>query len=194
MSHMNKHMNWLSNLTKSDSGRTIALRSKLSVATINRQIGREELSAENVIAIARGYDQSPVEALALTGYITQEEATGVPQDAVGDLLTDQQLIRILASRIDDDEDAWAGTFTEVVEKGKSEDEPTPRRASDGGKYQLGNVSVFTPERSKDGESVRSQSDDDGTVRDFDWEPGTYAADGSIDEQEAREARGEDPID
>lgn len=37
-------------------------------------------------------------------------------------------------------------------------------------------------------------DDDGVVREFDYSPDEYAADSSINEQEEREKRGEDPID
>lgn len=40
----------------------------------------------------------------------------------------------------------------------------------------------------------SLPDDDGVVREFDYEPGEYAADSSIDEQAEREKRGEDLID
>lgn len=112
---MQTHMKWLRRLAGDDSGRAIAHKSRVSVATVNRQISKEEFSPETVIAIARGYGQSPVEALAQTGYLTAEEAVGVPQEAMAELLTDQQLIRALAQRVDDNEEAWSGTFTEVVE-------------------------------------------------------------------------------
>lgn len=115
MRHMKTHMQWLTRLTAGDSGRTIAQKAGASVATINRQIGKEEVTAENVILIARGYGQSPVEALTQTGYLTADEASGLPRESLADLLTDQELIRALALRVDDNEDAWEGTFTEVVD-------------------------------------------------------------------------------
>lgn len=173
MRHMKTHMQWLTRLTAGDSGRTIAQKAGASVATINRQIGKEEVTAENVIAIARGYGQSPVEALAQTGYLTADEASGLPRESLADLLTDQELIRALALRVDDNEDAWEGTFTEVVD----------------------NVSHLpSNDRVPPESEPRPDHEHDGTVRDFDWEPGTYAADNSTNEGKAREERGEDPID
>lgn len=43
-------------------------------------------------------------------------------------------------------------------------------------------------------SASLHDDDDGVVREFDYEPGEYAADSSPNEQEEREKRGEDLID
>lgn len=45
-----------------------------------------------------------------------------------------------------------------------------------------------------GPSASLHDDDDGVVREFDYEPGEYAADSSPNEQEEREKRGEDLID
>lgn len=115
MRHMNKHMQWLTRLTAGDSGRTIAQKAGASIATINRQISKEEVTAENVILIARGYGQSPVEALAQTGYLEAEEVTGIDREALASLLTDQELIRALALRVDENEGAWDNTFSEVVD-------------------------------------------------------------------------------
>lgn len=59
-----------------------------------------------------------------------------------------------------------------------------RRASRGGKGNLVNSSVSTPERSKNSECVLIADDDDGAVRNFDWHEGTYVADSTIDEGKA----------
>ena len=45
-----------------------------------------------------------------------------------------------------------------------------------------------------GPSASLHDDDDGVVREFDYDPDEYAADSSPNEQEEREKRGEDPID
>lgn len=45
-----------------------------------------------------------------------------------------------------------------------------------------------------GPSDSLHDDDDGVVREFDYDPDEYAADSSPNEQEEREKRGEDPID
>lgn len=115
MSHMEQHTRWFRTITGNDSGRAAAAKSGMSVATVNRQLAREELSAEMVIAIARGYGQSPVTALVETGYLEAGEANNFDMVDSPRLLTDQQLIRELARRVDSNEDAWAGTFDEVVE-------------------------------------------------------------------------------
>lgn len=93
------HLKWVKRLTRNASGRTIANQSRIPVATLNRQINKGIFTAEAVIAIARGYGESPVEALVATGYITSEEVTGVDEVSAPRLLTSQQLVQELARRI-----------------------------------------------------------------------------------------------
>lgn len=168
---MQKHMRWLIRLTKGDSGRTIAQKAGASIATINRQISKEEITAENVIAIARGYNQSPVEALAQTGYLTPEEASGMPREALAELLTDQEVIRVLAYRINEDEDAWKGTFTEVVEESQGGSQPSSQEERD---HISAPHLYVTPD----------SYDDDDTM------PEDAAAYGGPDEDKLKEERGE----
>ncbi|MGV3071520.1 hypothetical protein ACEE90_03625 [Corynebacterium phoceense] len=49
-------------------------------------------------------------------------------------------------------------------------------------------------RREAGAHVGTPDYDDGTVREFDYDPSEYAADSSPNEQKEREKRGEDPID
>lgn len=114
MGYMTTHKNWWNRISKGDTERAASQKSGVTTSTLNRQLSKGRLSAEVVIAIARGYRESPVEALAATGYLTPDEVTGIAADAAAQLLTDQQLIRELARRIDSNESAWAGTFDGVL--------------------------------------------------------------------------------
>lgn len=102
-------------LTGGDTERAASLRSKVTTSTLNRQLAKNELSADTVIKLCRGYGASPVAGLAATGHITEEEATGVPLDAISELLSDQELIRTLAYRVNMDPAAWFGTFGELAQ-------------------------------------------------------------------------------
>jgi len=121
-----EHGKWFERVTGGDSALNASKTAKprLNNATLSRQLNKGQISSENVIAIARGYGQSPVEALAQTGYLTPEEASGMPREALAELLTDQEVIRVLAYRINEDEDAWKGTFTEVVEESQGGSQPS----------------------------------------------------------------------
>lgn len=114
MSHMKPHENWFSRTTGNASGRAAADRAGIPPATLNRQLSRGHLTAETVIAIARGYDVHPVGALVATGYLTEDEGLSSPVEELAHLMSDQALLRILAMRIDDNPNAWAGTFDEVL--------------------------------------------------------------------------------
>ena len=85
---MTDHLKWIKGLVGNASGRAIANRSQISVATVNRQINKGVFTAEVVIAIARGYGESPVKALVATGYITAKEAIGINETSAAQLLTD----------------------------------------------------------------------------------------------------------
>lgn len=167
-----EHVHWFNRLTGNSSGKAAAEKADITVSTLNRQLANGRISAEYVIELARAYRASPVESLAATGYITQEEATGVSASAAAELLSDPELIRTLAYRINADPEAWFGTFGELA------DEP--------------NQKVVALRSNKDTGRVGAGSYD-GTVTE--WDPTqAHAADSSTDEQAAREERGEDPVD
>lgn len=171
MIHMTEHKEWFENLTKNASGRAAADLAGISPATVNRQLARNTLSAETVIALARAYGRSPVRALLETGYLLPEE-TGMPTpEELLQSLSDQQVIADVARRIDSEPAHWAGTFDEVVER-----ETTPH---------------LTPV--SDASASLHDDEDDGTVMEWD-DSIPHAADSSPDEQAEREKRGEDLID
>lgn len=120
MGYMESHKVWFSRLTDDASGRQAALLAGISVSTLNRQLAKDEISAEYVIALARAYGASVTGALMSTGYVTANE---IAQQEVADLvevLSDQALIRELARRIDSDPAAWFGTFGELADDSPSE--------------------------------------------------------------------------
>lgn len=170
MIHMTEHKEWFEKLTQNASGRAAADLANISPATMNRQLARNALSAETVIALARAYGRSPVRALLETGYLLPEE-TGMPSpEELLRSLSDQQVIADVARRIDSEPAHWVGTFDEVVERGSA-----PRLTP------VSDVSASLPD------------EDDGTVMDWD-DSIPHAADSSPDEQAERERRGEDLID
>lgn len=128
MVHMTAHEKWLNVISGGASRRQVAVRAGLSQSTFNRQANAGRFDAETVIAVAKGYDGSPVAALVETGYLAPEDA-GLDADDMIKLLTNQQLVRELARRVDDNADAWAGTFDVVVEDARAEesDRPQPGR-------------------------------------------------------------------
>ena len=68
-------------------------------------------------ATRRALDSEPaVEGLAATGYITHEEATGVSAAESADLLSDPDLIKTLAYRINADPAVWFGAFGELTDE------------------------------------------------------------------------------
>lgn len=169
--------------------------------TLLRQLERGYIPADNVIAIARAYGISIVDALVQTEHISEDEVdiVGVTQ-ALG-YATNQEMLDEMRKRVDPEAvrlfHGGDGTIaphfdqsTETTSAESQEDELASRR---GGKGTLGSSSTFTPERSKKDDEVLSTDEDDGTV--FDWDESLpHAADHTIDEGRAREERGEDPID
>lgn len=116
MSCMRDHNEWFRRTTNDASGRTAAAAAGIPIATLNRQLAKNHLSPEFVIAIARAYETRPVAALVQTGYLETSETGSMSADEVAELLSDQDLIRIMAYRVNADEAAWAGTFDEVIEE------------------------------------------------------------------------------
>lgn len=73
---------WLNNVTNGDSLRTIEKKTGVSYGTINSQ-RTTGVSAENVIAVARGYGIPPVSALVVTEFLTPAEVDkGDPKAAI----------------------------------------------------------------------------------------------------------------
>ena len=117
MGHMEAHKAWFSRLTREASGRQAAIKADISISTLNRQLAKDEISADYVIALARAYGASVTAALVATGYLRPHETSYQSLTDVAEVLSDQALIRELARRIDSDPSAWFGTFAELTEDG-----------------------------------------------------------------------------
>lgn len=110
------HKEWYERTTSGASGLEASRRAGLPTSTLNRQLAKGVLSPEFVIELARAYESSPPIALAETGFLTMEEVTGADETVAADLLSDRELIRQLAHRINSDPAAWFGTFGELADE------------------------------------------------------------------------------
>lgn len=97
---MTSHERWLRDLPGSPSITSAARAADIQKTTLLRQLERGEISAENVIALARAHDASPADALVETGYLKPGEldGAGVPE-ALGHA-TNQQLLDEIHRRVD----------------------------------------------------------------------------------------------
>lgn len=169
-----EHTEWLASVTDRDSARTIAKRSGVPGRTVLNQMEKGRLSAENVIRIADGYGQSPVRALVDTGFIDEQWAETVDP--------------ITALRQVSEEDLADEVLRRMKLPGAHEVLDTPVDELDARRGEKSNDQV------PPAKTPSPPPEHDGTVREFDLQPGTYAADSSTNEGKAREERGEDPID
>lgn len=112
---MSTQEEWVSAVSGGASRRQVAADIGMPQSTYNRQANAGRFDAETVIAIARTYGIEPVSALAKLGFLTTDEAVKMDLHDAVRLLTDQQLVRELARRVDDNEAAWQGTFDDVVD-------------------------------------------------------------------------------
>ncbi|MBK4144648.1 hypothetical protein GWO57_08365 [Corynebacterium macginleyi] len=144
--------------------------------TVNLRL-KNGLVAEDIIDISRGLNINPVDALV--------ELEKLARDEVFDFLDGGAKLLSLAS------------IEELVYR-LAED-----TLSNADKIELGGAARALLERDDlasrragapvSGPSASLHDDDDGIVRDFDWDE-PHAADSSPDEDKLREERGEDPID
>ena len=164
-----KHTEWLNQISKDGAVHAIAQRAKIVPRTFARQVERGEISAKNVIAIAIAYGAHPVRALVDTGYLDEKYARTVdPMTALRSVTEDQLADEVLRRM-------KRGLKTDVLTTDIND--LASRRAGD----------------PVSGASASLHDDDDGIVREFDWEE-PHAADSSPDEDKLREERGEDLID
>lgn len=107
---MNAHA-WIVSVCGNDSNREIARKARLSDATLSRQISKDALTFDVVIAIARGYDTSVISALVANGYVTPEEASIDSIESALQTATDAQLVEEVQRRIIRGSDAYNGPIT-----------------------------------------------------------------------------------
>ncbi|WP_312715530.1 hypothetical protein [Corynebacterium flavescens] len=161
------HRTWFTESTSGDTVNAAATRAGIVQRTLDRQLGRNEITAENVIKLAVAYGIHPVRALVDTGYLDEKYARAVDPASAIRMVTEDELADEVLRRM------TIGVKTDALVT--PADELAARR-----------LETATPD-------VRGDEYDDGTVRDFDYDE-PHAADSSPDEQEEREKRGEGLID
>lgn len=157
------HTEWFKRVTRSDSNRRAADLASISPVTLGRQLKANELSADLIIKIAQAYNESPVVALVDLGFISARWLQEVGTTTALTRASDEELTDELLRRLR-----------------LLDDQPIDDLAA-----RRSDAPVSGPHASLD--------DDDGIVRDFDWDE-PHAADSSPDEDKLREERGEDLID
>lgn len=71
-----KHEQWVNELIGEDTRRIASKKADASESTLSRQLQRNSLSPEMVIALCRAYGRSPVDGIVETGYLYPHEITG----------------------------------------------------------------------------------------------------------------------
>ncbi|MER0106701.1 hypothetical protein ABRP95_09780 [Corynebacterium sp. KPL2895] len=158
------HTEWFKRVTRNDSNRRAADLANISPVTLGRQLKANELSADLIIKIAQAYNESPVVALVDLGFVSARWLQEVGTTTALTRASDEELTDELLRRLR-----------------LLDDQPIDDLAARRAGAPVSDVSGSL------------HDDDDGIVRDFDWDE-PHAADSSPDEDKLREERGEDPID
>lgn len=112
---MTNHKTWFDATVHGATKLEVATKTGIANSTLAHQYRLNQLSATTVIAVAKAYGYNVVEALVDTGFLTPEDAQ-LPESPSPASLSDQELIRELARRIDDTPSHWDGTFEDVFER------------------------------------------------------------------------------
>lgn len=155
---------WINDLKGEDSIRQASYLSGYAQTTLQRQLEKGQLTPQMVIALCRAYNRSPAQGLIETGYLYTHEVGESSVVEALRLATNQQLLAEIDRRLDSAEARYLFT---------AENDPTV-------------VDI----------KETAANDHDGTVLDFQSLYGDYgyAADSSVNEQEAREERNESIFD
>lgn len=96
---MTNALKWYEKVTGGDSKYSVAAAAGISRATLVRQLNSDQLSPENVIAIARAYDADIVDGLEAIGLCTSEELR--PHFLRESLasLSDDDIVAVVAQRL-----------------------------------------------------------------------------------------------
>ncbi|WP_143153966.1 helix-turn-helix domain-containing protein [Rhodococcus rhodnii] len=94
------HREWLDDIIGADSYRAAASKVGVDQSTLSRQLTRKgELSAENVIAIARAYGRRAGDELVSTGYLVPGDIEGVGVEGALQRATNKQLLEEIDRRM-----------------------------------------------------------------------------------------------
>ena len=94
-----KHTEWLENITGGDAVNAVAKTAGIVPRTFARQVERDHIDAENVIAIALAYGHHPVGALVDTEYLDEKWATQVDPTHALQQVTEEQLANEVLRRM-----------------------------------------------------------------------------------------------
>lgn len=109
-----EHRAWIDGLIDGDSYRAAAEKVGTNGSTITRQLNKEHLSPEMVIALCRAYGRKPVDGLVETGYLQPWEIEGVGIDAAIDQATNKQLLDGIMRRSDPEARYLFGLDDDVI--------------------------------------------------------------------------------
>lgn len=162
---------WITDLIGGDTLRTASEKIGLAHSTITRQLSRDTLTPQAVIALCRAYDRKPVDGLVETGYLQPWEIEGVGVEAALDKATNKQLLGAVMRRSDPEATYLFGLDQEVI---------NPNMDSDG------NVLPFPPESTTAADQEQG-TDEDTTpsVRTEGYDPLRHVAYSGEDEDEQR---------
>lgn len=94
-----EHSEWLQKVSKGDSINASANKAGIQQRTLARQVDRERIDAESVIALAIAYGIHPVGALVETGYIDEKWASQIDPFLAVRKLTDEQILEEILRRM-----------------------------------------------------------------------------------------------
>lgn len=94
-----KHTEWLRVIAGGSAVNSIATRSGIVPRTFARQVEKDSISAENVIAIAVSHDAHPVRALVDTGYLDERYAAEVDPATALKEVSEQELANEVLKRM-----------------------------------------------------------------------------------------------
>lgn len=165
------------------AGRRVTVTGVGEILSVSRNTARsrlDSLSSDDIIDISRGLGINPARALEELGKLSADEIFGY-LDGGGTLLAaaspDELLYRLAEESLPVSSRIRLGASASVI---ADQDELAARRADSNG--------LVSP-----APASRPSREHDGTVRRWD-DSVPHAADSSIDEQEARDKEGSDPID
>ena len=152
-----------------DTATKAAKKTGISASNFTRWKQGANADPEFVVKVARAYKVNVLRALVEANFITEEEAGFIKKQPGQTEAHLYESLQKLKNIIEESEGVVKSMYEE----------------------QRRQPPHLTPVSDAHGSL---HDDDDGVVREFDYEPGEYAADSSPNEQEEREKRGEDLID
>lgn len=94
-----EHSEWLQKVSKGDSINASANKAGIQQRTLARQVDREHIDAESVIALAIAYGIHPVGALVETEYLDEKWANQIDPFLAVRKLTDEQILEEILRRM-----------------------------------------------------------------------------------------------